>query len=84
MARTTWQNLKRKEQQGTTEEYTVAVAGRLDVWVPAFGGHAQPCGGFLYVFNPAAAYKGEPTHGWLNLSTDIVQFTSPYTNQEAK
>ena len=72
---TVWTNLKKKEAEGTTAEYAEAVENKLDAWVPACGGHEEPTFGFLYVFNPATV-----EHGWLDLSTDIVQFTSPYLN----
>ena len=54
-------------------EYAIAVAGKLDVWVPACGGTEVPHMGFLYVFNP-----GTMETGWLDMGSDIVRFTSPY------
>ena len=56
-----------------TAEFKRAAELRPDTWVPACGGHEEPAGGYLYVFNHATLQ-----HGWLNLATDIVQFDSPF------
>jgi hypothetical protein len=69
--------------QAMTEEFREACREKRDDWVPANGGHEQPHAGYLYVFNPAnAAGDGDgPTHGWLNLGTDIVEFEDPFAER---
>lgn len=53
------------------EEFTRAMAGRLDVWVPANGGTEVPFmkdgRRFLYVYNPATG-----KHGMLDMSSDTI------------
>jgi hypothetical protein len=65
--------LRELRKWGATEEYKQAVINRRDEWVPANGGHEVAHAGFLYVYNP-----GTQEHGWLNVSTDIVQQENPY------
>jgi len=59
------------------EEYRNAVANDADAWIAACGGLETPfshCGvDWLYVYNPA-----RDEHGYLNMSTDIVQEKSPW------
>lgn len=56
------------------EEYNAAVATQADTWVAACGGTEVPCGGYLYVFNPATRETG-----WLNIDSDIVEMENPFS-----
>jgi hypothetical protein len=51
-------------------EFNIAVAGKLDVWVPACSGTEQPFTvdgvRYLYCFNPA-----QFRHAYINLDTDM-------------
>ena len=71
----TWYDVTMKSK--TTIEYAIACRDRTDKWIPACGGKEVPFmyNGtlWLYVWN---AYTGE--HGYLNVSTDIVQPESPH------
>jgi hypothetical protein len=55
-----------------TSEYRLAMADKVDEWIPACGGHEEPFTvnhtRWQYMYNPAT---GE--HGYLNLDTDIIE-----------
>lgn len=70
--------MERKTSNGPcTAEFLAAATMKADQWVPACGGLETPFlhngTQWLYVYNHASE-----EHGYLNLSTDIVQGNAPW------